>query len=93
MTKKERKKLDNYYLRKYGISYDQREGMYNLQNGRCAICERPESDFSKRLAVDHNHKSGKVRGLLCFRCNKFTVGRHNLESATKLYMYMQRFDG
>lgn len=37
------------------------------QNGLCAICE--ESPKGRKLAVDHNHKTGQVRGLLCSRCN------------------------
>lgn len=93
MNRKERKRLDRYYLRKYGISYDQREGMYILLNGCCALCGKHEKQFKRRLAVDHNHKTGKVRNLLCYRCNKFIVGRHDLASATKLYEYMVRFDG
>ena len=36
----------------------------------CKICEKPEYEFSKSLSVDHCHKTGKVRGLLCSSCNK-----------------------
>lgn len=38
------------------------------QEGRCAIC-RDVCDTGRRLAVDHEHSSGRIRGLLCFRCN------------------------
>jgi hypothetical protein len=58
----------------------------------CAICAKHESQFSKRLHVDHNHKTGKVRGLLCYRCNKFLVGRHTIESAKELYDYLLMYD-
>jgi len=44
------------------------------QNGVCAICEKPETkklkDTIYRLAIDHDHKTNKVRGLLCSRCNR-----------------------
>lgn len=43
------------------------------QNGVCAICEKPETTMRKgklkALAVDHDHESGRVRSLLCQRCN------------------------
>ena len=40
-----------------------------LQNNNCAICNRSQFLFERPLYVDHNHKTGKIRGLLCFRCN------------------------
>ena len=67
----------------------EREKLSQRQAGKCGICEKPESAFKFRLSVDHNHKSGQVRGLLCYRCNKFIVGRHTLESASKLMKYLE----
>lgn len=43
--------------------------MLHNQGNKCKICETHESEFDKRLAVDHCHKTGKVRGLLCSSCN------------------------
>lgn len=48
--------------------------MQDEQGGRCAACGRPETSLGnhgkvKRLAVDHNHETGEVRGLLCLSCN------------------------
>ncbi len=56
------------YWRKYGITNRQYDLMLNLQRGGCWICRRPPA--KRRLAVDHCHKTGRVRGLLCFRCNR-----------------------
>jgi len=53
--------------RKYGITEDEIEAFRNEQNGACAICHR----ITKRLFIDHCHKSGKIRGLLCPTCNTF----------------------
>ena len=39
------------------------------QNGRCAICGVPEYELPSRLYIDHDHETGKVRGLLCPSCN------------------------
>ena len=43
--------------------------LFNKQSGRCAICGIHQNDINKKLAVDHNHLTGKVRGLLCSKCN------------------------
>lgn len=44
------------------------ESLLSEQKGVCAICSRAE--VGKKLCVDHNHKTGKVRGLLCALCNQ-----------------------
>lgn len=80
--------LDSYYKRKYDITWADRMIMWKKQKGRCAICKRHERCFKKRLAVDHCHSSGKVRGLLCFYCNKFRVGRLTVEWAKLVYEYL-----
>lgn len=43
--------------------------LFNEQKGCCAICATHQSDLPRALAVDHDHKSGVVRGLLCYSCN------------------------
>jgi hypothetical protein len=52
---------------RYGLTLAQYHERYTQQEGNCAICKKPFST----LLVDHNHTSGKVRGLLCKRCNFF----------------------
>lgn len=53
--------------KKYGISPEQYDAMFARQNGGCAVCGAPPG--RRRLAVDHNHATGVVRGLLCSSCN------------------------
>ena len=67
---------DNRRRLVYGISNTELEALYTAQNGTCAICERPvehgepgKRQDKKSFRVDHDHVSGKVRGLLCHRCN------------------------
>jgi len=80
---KERKRLyDQQYRAKlhphlryyYGITFDEYGVMFTEQGGLCAICRKPETATNqygvKRLAVDHDHHTGRVRGLLCSRCNR-----------------------
>lgn len=55
--------------RKYGISLADFEKMMVTQNGLCWICKSPPGGRWTRLFVDHNHLTGKVRGLLCHLCN------------------------
>lgn len=62
------------------------------QDNKCAICKRDESEFKKRLCIDHNHKTGKVRALLCYYCNKFRVGRNTIESAELILNYLLKYD-
>lgn len=51
----------------HGISLDDKVWMYILQSGRCAICG--DSTALDEVRVDHDHKTGEIRGLLCNRCN------------------------
>lgn len=72
----------------YGLAGDGYEALLKRQGGKCAICRaRPRS---KRLAVDHDHKSGAVRGLLCSRCNHDLLGSawDSLAMAVALWHYM-----
>jgi hypothetical protein len=54
----------DYLARKYGLTPEDVEEMLAAQGGLCAICEEAEA-----VHVDHCHDTGRIRGLLCFRCN------------------------
>lgn len=56
-----------YHLRRYGMSIDDYKDLLKKQDEACAICRTPAQD--RRLAVDHDHATGEVRGLLCNNCN------------------------
>jgi hypothetical protein len=68
----------NEYIRKikriYGVSKEDYEDMYSKQDGCCSICGKKESESNRRLHIDHDHKTGKVRELLCSNCNT-TLGK------------------
>lgn len=60
--------------RKYGIDAETYHAMEKAQNGKCAICRQPETaktryGRTRKLDVDHHHRTGDVRGLLCNACN------------------------
>ena len=57
--------------RSCGISLEQYQSLYDSQNGLCAICGKPQSELKEALSADHDHVTGKIRGLLCHNCNQF----------------------
>ena len=57
--------------RVYGMTLEEYDDLLIRQDGSCAGCEATEyNDRSYHLAVDHNHETGEMRGLLCLRCNR-----------------------
>ena len=82
---------DGRLYSRYGLSPDGYNLLMEVQGGVCAICEKPELD-GKRLHVDHAHRTGRVRGLLCGLCNR---GIGSLKDDTMLVeralLYLKRF--
>ena len=64
-----------YLLRKFNMTLEEYKALLNKQGGVCAICGEKEQVLRRAksgqemLAVDHCHETGKIRGLLCFKCN------------------------
>jgi len=54
---------------RYGIDLVEYNRMFLSQEGCCLICEVHQSKLNKKLSVDHCHNTGRVRGLLCYKCN------------------------
>jgi hypothetical protein len=55
---------------KFGMTLEEYKELWRFQNGLCLICRKPESKPGvKWLSVDHNHRTGLIRGLLCGGCN------------------------
>jgi len=85
-------------MAKHGVSYAQRQQMYDEQAGLCRICETPGSielaekgaAMTGRLCVDHCHKTGKVRGLICNSCNiGLGVFKDNVEVLQRAIEYLK----
>lgn len=66
--------------RTYGITLEDYNRMRERQNGVCKICKKPPNG-KRPLAVDHDHKTGVIRGLLCYGCNR---ALHVLDSGSLL---------
>ena len=80
-------------IKKRGVTIEQYEEAYEQQEGRCAICQTKRSKYGKdRLVVDHCHKGGGFRALLCANCNA-GIGflGESIETMRNAIAYMQRF--
>lgn len=63
-------RADKALRAKYGIGLDEYERLLAEQHGRCAICDREPVEGERAFAVDHDHDTGRVRGILCGPCNR-----------------------
>jgi hypothetical protein len=74
----------------FGITQDDYDMMYDAQDGLCAICHRA-CVSGRKLAVDHDHATGRVRGLLCGNCNQ-ALGKANDNPALlrEMATYLER---
>ena len=83
----------NHLRQKYGLTEEQYESMRTAQNDRCMICGRTAEEANCRypsLDVDHCHRTGRVRGLLCYCCNS-ALGylQDNAEFAMRAHRYLK----
>lgn len=83
---------DERLKRIYGISASQKQAIYEVQGGMCAVCG---ADIDSYSAIDHCHQSGVIRGLLCLSCNTAegmvkATGLTAIEWAKRLTAYLKR---
>ena len=76
-------------VKKYGITLEDYAEMLSKQGNKCGICER---EFIRPAHIDHNHSTGKVRGLLCYSCN-VSIGhfQEDLSTLKKAVAYLEQF--
>ena len=78
--------------RRFGITAEEYDRMLEVQSGCCAACGRHQTEFKSRLAVDHNHETGEVRGLLCTNCNTiWGLSGENADILLKIIDYGRRY--
>lgn len=77
----------------YGISKQAFDEMLEQQKGLCKLCSQKETQKTsgtlRDLSVDHDHLTGRVRGLLCSKCNLYIVGNLTIEVAERLLRYLK----
>jgi hypothetical protein len=78
--------------RNYGISVEVYNHLFAQQNGNCALCGKHQSDFKRRLHVDHNHATKEIRSLLCTRCNPLIgYAEESVERLQAAIDYLNKF--
>ena len=91
------RKRVRYEPKYYGFTIDEYNTLLQLQNEVCAICCKKETRVNKngvfyKLAVDHDHKTGKIRGLLCSECNKgLGFFRDDIQNLIGALKYLERW--
>lgn len=84
---------DMALIRKFGITLKQYHEMSEAQGGVCAICRKANSD-GRLFAVDHDHKTQEVRGLLCGNCNRGIGNLHDsIEVLQAAISYLMQYSG
>lgn len=83
----------NHLKGRYGITLEDKKAMLIQQEGLCAICKKELGGNFTKIHTDHNHETGKVRGLLCRYCN-YGMGFKDNELWDRLAtIYKREYDG
>lgn len=98
--KKNKQAHINQLMKWYGLTLEDYEKLYEKQKGKCAICGIFRSPRNHKygakphdsICVDHDHKTKRVRGLLCFKCN-FALGlmKDDIECFRKAVLYLEEY--
>jgi hypothetical protein len=96
-TEEGRAKISKQYRKSHlWVDYRMRpedyDKMFEQQNGCCAICGIHQSELTKRLCVDHNHKTGQIRALLCSGCNQKLAAIENKGFKIAAEEYLSRYE-
>jgi len=86
-------RLRKQHVATYGLTLEQYDSMLENQDGLCAICGKKSShSHHKNLCIDHNHETGKIRGLLCDLCNK-GIGclRDDVDLLRSAVLYLEKY--
>lgn len=86
--------IQRHYKKSYGLTYEEVKQLREQQNNLCAICGEIGFMMNDRvkstLNVDHDHKTGKIRGLLCHNCNRaLGLLQDNVERLRKAITYLE----
>lgn len=89
---------DQFLQKTYDMTLDEYKILLVIQQNCCAICGKKETAVDKRwgtkrvMAVDHDHKTGKIRGLLCGACNARLGTLENVNWVAKALRYLREVD-
>jgi hypothetical protein len=87
------KTRNNRLKHKYGITLEEYNKMFDEQNGCCFICKVSQEQLPYNLCVDHRHRDGLVRKLLCKECNSVAgLMKENTERLRMLASYLEGYE-
>lgn len=76
--------------RRYGITSEEWNALFLAQDCKCAVCKKPNIDI-KRFHTDHDHQTGKVRGILCYHCNTLLgYAKDKIEILKEAVKYLEK---
>ena len=86
-----KKRTTNRRIKQFGINEEKYNKMVEKVNNRCEICGKHTKELKKSLCIDHDHNTGKIRGLLCSDCN-VAIGRFkdNINSIKNAIKYLTK---
>jgi C4-type Zn-finger protein len=88
------KELSRALVKNYGITREDKRAMLESQNYKCPICGQTLELDGRKTHLDHDHKTGKIRGVLCDKCNK-GLGNFNddIERMKSAIAYLEAHNG
>ena len=75
----------------YGLPYGWYKSTLEAQGNVCAICKKPNRSKKRCLAVDHHHDTGKVRGIVCYSCNRALHAFDNVDLFNAIMTYLEKY--
>jgi hypothetical protein len=88
-----KKRSRKYTIKRHGITEEQYKLTFEKQEGKCAICDRHQDELKTKLHIDHDHRTNKIRGLLCFKCNSLLgYANDNIILLQKAIEYLKNND-
>lgn len=76
----------------FGLPYGWYKSTLDKQGNVCAICKKPNKSTKRCLAVDHHHESGRVRGIVCYNCNRLLHAFDNLDLYNSIMAYLKKHE-
>lgn len=88
MRERNKHHYPEYRLKRYGKTDEWFKSTLADQGNGCAICKKKNPSKKRSLAVDHNHLTGRVRGILCYNCNRLLYAFDNVDLFDKILEYI-----
>lgn len=86
-----RRRYPTSRLQRYGLTDQWFKETLAAQDNKCAICRKPNPSKKRCFAVDHEHSTGRIRGILCYNCNRLLHAFDNIDLYNKIMDYLKKY--